>query len=59
MSMKVKVEFDFPTIEGMIYKGTTIRVDENEYNTKKHNEKVKGVDEMGKIVWIPRKLLVK
>tara|TARA_R100000005_G_C4978191_1_gene188844 strand:- start:1223 stop:1396 length:174 start_codon:yes stop_codon:yes gene_type:complete len=57
--MKVKVEFDFPTIEGMIYKGTTIRVDENEYNTKKHNEKVKGVDEMGKIVWIPRKLLVK
>ena len=57
--MKVKVEFDFPTIEGMIYKGTTIRVDENEFNTKKHNEKVKGVDEMGKIVWIPRKLLVK
>tara|TARA_B100002019_G_scaffold288686_1_gene302773 strand:+ start:722 stop:895 length:174 start_codon:yes stop_codon:yes gene_type:complete len=57
--MKVKVEFDFPTIEGMIYKGTTVRVDENEYNTKKHNEKVKGVDEMGKIVWIPRKLLVK
>ena len=59
MSMKVKVEFDFPTIEGMIYKGTTIRVDENEFDTKKHNEKVKGVDEMGKIVWIPRKLLVK
>tara|TARA_Y100000361_G_scaffold123968_1_gene116848 strand:+ start:1340 stop:1513 length:174 start_codon:yes stop_codon:yes gene_type:complete len=57
--MKVKVEFDFPTIEGMIYKGTTIRVDENEFDTKKHNEKVKGVDEMGKIVWIPRKLLVK
>lgn len=57
--MKVKVEFDFPTIEGMIYKGTTIRVNENEFDTKKHNEKVKGVDEMGKIVWIPRKLLVK
>ena len=22
-----------------------------------HNEKVKGLDEMGKIVWVPKKLL--
>ena len=55
--MKVIVEFDYPTIEGMIYKDTKVKVEESEFNSKKHNEKVKGLDDMGKIVWVPRKLL--
>ena len=57
--MKVKVIFDYPTIEGMIHKGIIIKCNESEFNTKKHNEKVKGTDDMGKIVWIPKKLLKK
>ena len=36
-----------------------IKCNESEFNTKKHNEKVKGTDDMGKIVWIPKKLLKK
>ena len=55
--MKVKLLFDYPTIEGMIYKDTKIKVSESDFNSKKHNEKVKGLDDMGKIVWVPRKLL--
>ena len=55
--MKVKVLFDYPTIEGMIYKGTKLKVEESDFNSKKHDEKVKGLDDMGKIVWVPRKLL--
>tara|TARA_R100000734_G_C3301615_1_gene92202 strand:+ start:764 stop:940 length:177 start_codon:yes stop_codon:yes gene_type:complete len=57
--MKVIVEFDYPTIEGMIYKDTKVKVEESEFNSKKHNEKVKGLDDMGKIVWIPKKILKK
>ena len=55
--MKVKVLYDYPTIEGMIYKDTKIKVSESEFNSKKHNEKVKGVDNMGNIVWVPKKIL--
>lgn len=55
--MKVEVLFDYPTIEGMIYKGTKIKVSESDYNTKRHDEKVKGYDNMGKIVWVPKKIL--
>ena len=32
----VEVEFDYPTIEGMIYKGTKIKVSESEFNNKKY-----------------------
>ena len=55
--MKVKVLHDYPTIEGMIYKDTKLKVTESDYNSKKHDEKVKGLDDMGKIVWVPKKLL--
>tara|TARA_B100000287_G_scaffold202409_1_gene191129 strand:+ start:1832 stop:2008 length:177 start_codon:yes stop_codon:yes gene_type:complete len=55
--MKVKVLFDYPTIEGMIYKDTVIRVAEADFGDKQHDEKVKGTDDMGKIVWVPKKLL--
>ena len=55
--MKVKLLFDYPTIEGMIYKDTKIKVSESDFSSKKHNEKVKGLDDMGKIVWVPKKLL--
>ena len=55
--MKVKVLFDYPTIEGMIYKDTIIKVTESDFKEKKQDEKIKGLDDMGKIVWIPRKLL--
>ena len=55
--MKVKVLYDYPTIEGMIYKDTGLIVAESEYNEKIHDEKVKGNSDTGKIVWVPKKLL--
>ena len=57
--IKVLVEHDFPTIEGMIYKGTKLSVDTQAFNSKQHDEKVKGLDDMGKIVWVPKKILKK
>ena len=57
--MKVKVEFDYPTIEGMIYKDEILNVDTSEFNENRFDEKVKGLMDTGKIVWIPRKLLKK
>tara|TARA_R100000005_G_C4978789_1_gene189221 strand:+ start:1333 stop:1509 length:177 start_codon:yes stop_codon:yes gene_type:complete len=57
--MKAKVNYDYPTIEGMIHKDTIIKCDESEFEKKIHDEKVKGVDDMGKIVWVPKKLLKK
>ena len=57
--MIVEVEFDYPTIEGMIYQGTKIKVFEVDFNSKKHDEKIRGKTEVGKIIWVPRKLLKK
>ena len=57
--MKVRVLFDHPTIEGMIYKGTEIEVKEEDINTNEYYEKIKGKTDTGKIVWIPAKLLEK
>ena len=57
LQMKVEVKYDYPTIEGMIYKGTKLKVEASDYNSKQHDEKVKGLDGMGKIVWVPKKLL--
>ena len=57
--MKVKVEFDHPTIEGMIYRDTFVNVDKDMFEEKIHDEKVKGKTDTGKIVWIPKKLLKK
>ena len=39
--MKVKVLFDHPTIEGMIYKGTEVEVKEEHFNSKNYDEKIK------------------
>ena len=55
--MKVNVLFDYPTIEGMIYKDTVLIVTESEFNEKKHDEKVKGITDTGKICWVPKKLI--
>tara|TARA_X000001036_G_C20480532_1_gene725458 strand:+ start:96 stop:275 length:180 start_codon:yes stop_codon:yes gene_type:complete len=55
--MKVKVAYDYPTIEGMIYKDTIVVCEESEFNSRVHDEKVKGKMDTGKIVWIPKKLL--
>ena len=57
--MKVKVLFDHPTIEGMIYKDTIVIVNEDDFDEKILDEKVKGKNDTGKIVWIPKKLLIK
>ncbi len=57
--MKVKVEFDHPTIEGLIYRDTIVNVDKDMFEEKIHDEKVKGKTDTGKIVWIPKKLLKK
>ena len=57
--MKVIVEFDYPTIEGMIYKDTTIKVEASEFNSKQYDAKVTGLADMGKIVWVPKQILNK
>ena len=57
--MKVKVLFNHPTIEGMIYKDTVVQVNKADYKEKIHDEKVKGKTDTGKIIWIPKKLLKK
>ena len=53
----VEVQFDFPTIEGMVYKGTKMKVSESDFDEKKHDEKLRGKSDVGKIIWVPRKLL--
>jgi len=59
MKQKVKVLFDYPTIEGMIHKDEVIICELNEFESKIHDEKVKGTMDTGKIVWVPKKLLEK
>jgi hypothetical protein len=59
MKIKTKVLFDYPTIEGMIHKETIIKCEELDFDSKQYDEKVKGTDDMGKIVWVPKKLLKK
>lgn len=59
MKIKTKVLFDYPTIEGMIHKETIIKCEELDFDFKQYDEKVKGTDDMGKIVWVPKKLLKK
>ena len=53
----VEVEFDYPTIEGMVYKGTKMKVSESDFDEKKYDEKVRGKSDVGKIICVPRKLL--
>lgn len=55
--MKATILNDYPTIEGMIYKDTIVVCEESEFNSRVHDEKVKGKMDTGKIVWIPKKLL--
>ena len=55
--MKVKVTFDYPTIEGMVYAGTILKVSNEDFLSKQYSEKIKGVTDVGKIIWVPRKLL--
>jgi hypothetical protein len=57
--MKVKIMYDLPTIEGMIYKDTIVNVDKDKFTERIHDEKVKGKTDTGKILWIPKKLLKK
>ena len=57
--MKVKVTHDYPTIEGMIYKDTIMICEQEEFDKHIHDVKVRGTDDMGKIIWVPKKLLKK
>ena len=57
--MKVKVTHDYPTIEGMLYKDTILICEQEEFDKNIHDEKVRGTDDMGKIIWVPKKLLKK
>jgi len=57
--MKVKLLFDHPTIEGMVYKDTIVTVDKDKFKEKLYGEKIKGKTDTGRIVWIPKKLLQK
>ena len=53
----VKVLYDYPTIEGMIYKDTKIKVNESDFKTLQYSQKIKGKTDVGKIDWVPIKLL--
>ena len=55
----VRVIFDYPTIEGMIYKDTKIKVSESDFNNIEYSQKIKGRTDVGKIVWVPIKLIEK
>jgi hypothetical protein len=57
--MKVKVQYDYPTVEGMIYSGSIMVCEQENFNKSIHDEKVKGKLDTGKLVWIPKKLLKK
>ena len=51
--MKVKVLHDYPTVEGMIYSGSVAICEQEDFDRKIHDEKVKGKLDTGKLVWIP------
>ena len=53
----VKTLFDYPTIEGMVYADTILKVSIEDFNSKQYSEKVKCLNDVGKIIWVPRKLL--
>lgn len=53
----VKTLFDYPTIEGMVYADTILKVSTEDFNSKQYSEKVKCLNDVGKIIWVPRKLL--
>ena len=55
--MRGKVTFDYPTIEGMVYADTILKVSTEDFNSKQYSEKVKCLNDVGKIIWVPRKLL--
>ena len=57
--MKATILNDYPTIEGMIYKDTILVCEESDYNSRVHDEKIKGKLETGRIVWVPKKMLKK
>jgi len=57
--MKVKVLFDYPTVEGMIYSGSVAICEQEDFDSKEYSEKVQGRLDTGKIIWIPKKLLRK
>ena len=57
--MKATILNDYPTIEGMIYKDTIMVCEESDFDSRVHDEKVKGKLKTGKIVWIPKKILKK
>ena len=59
MKVKVTVTHDYPTIEGMIYKDTIMICEQKEFDKHIHDEKVRGTDDMGKIIWVPKKILKK
>ena len=43
----------------MIYKDTIIVCEQSEFDSRVHDEKVKGKSDTGKIVWVPKKMLKK
>ena len=45
---RVRVEFDIPSPDGMLYKNSIVKLDE--FNTKTH--KIRVTDSVGKVWWI-------
>ena len=41
----------------MVYADTILKVSTEDFNSKQYSEKVKCFNDVGKIIWVPRKLL--
>ena len=46
MGQRVRVQMDIPSVNGMLYKDTIVKVDETK------DDKIRVVDSLGKVWWI-------
>ena len=52
---KVKVNKSIPSINGMLHKGTTVKIDEISLSTSVVRGNIRVVDNLGKIWWVNEK----
>ena len=55
---KVKVNKDIPSINGMLHKGTIVKIDEIKTDTNPVRANIRVVDNLGKIWWLTEQDIV-
>ena len=55
---KVKVNKDIPNVNGMLHKGTTVKIDEISLSTSVVRGNIRVVDNLGKIWWVTEKDII-